>query len=75
MGKHSPLQRLLPSFSESSKELKTLRKSKTWKAADKDSQLKAENELFYRYAHQGRAQTPARLGSRLRRTDAHHQLT
>ena len=36
---------------ESSKELKTLRKSKTWKAADKDSQLKAENELFYRYAH------------------------
>ena len=36
---------------ESSKELKTLRKSKTWKAADKSSQLKAENELFYRYAH------------------------
>lgn len=36
---------------ESSKELKTLRKSKTWKAADKNSQLKAENELFYRYAH------------------------
>mgnify|MGYP000680018083 FL=1 len=33
------------------KELKTLRKSKTWKAADKNSQLKAENELFYRYAH------------------------
>ena len=36
---------------ESSKELKTLRKSKPWKAADKNSQLKAENELFYRYAH------------------------
>ena len=36
---------------ESSKELKTLRKSKTWKTADKNSQLKAENELFYRYAH------------------------
>ena len=36
---------------ESSKELKTLRKRKTWKAADKNSQLKAENELFYRYAH------------------------
>ena len=36
---------------ESSKELKTLRKSKTWKAADKNSRLKAENELFYRHAH------------------------
>ena len=36
---------------KSSKELKTLRKSKTWKAADKNSRLKAENELFYRHAH------------------------